>query len=140
VYDFEVFHRDAAAHSAEPLVTIQRRGNISLNTAAFEALGAPDAVELLYDPHKKVIGLRAADAKLPHAHLVRPATRRPLRGPFLISATAFVAYYNIDTSIGRRWIGFLSSDVLCIDTMTDGIPVRSNRAAAQSRLEADSTP
>ncbi len=48
----------------EPMFTLQSRGLISLNEAAFKALGEPVAVALLYDVNKGIIGLR----KVPRAY------------------------------------------------------------------------
>lgn len=120
-HHFETFRRDLVRQRGEPLVTIQRRGALSLNAAAYAALGSPAGLELLYDSGKRRIGLRAADPRLPHAHLVRASTTSPA-GPFIVSATAFLNYYDVDTSVALRWPAHLDDGVLCIDLRTDGMP------------------
>jgi hypothetical protein len=132
MHDFQTFHRSLARHRGEPLVTIQRRGAISLNAAAFAALGSPGGIELLYDVDKRIIGLRAADPRLPHAHIVRASTKSA-GGPFVISATAFLHYYDVDRSVAKRWVGFLEDDVLCIDLKTDGVPTGARGGAPRKR-------
>ncbi|MFC3297821.1 hypothetical protein ACFOD2_16695 [Clavibacter michiganensis subsp. insidiosus] len=41
-------------------MTIQKRGLMSINRAAYEAIGKPEGVELLWDPERKLIGFRPA--------------------------------------------------------------------------------
>ena len=47
--NFEVFERTNARASSDPTLTITVRGTLNLNQAAFEKLGKPEAVALLYD-------------------------------------------------------------------------------------------
>lgn len=123
--NFERFRRDVPAFASDPYITIQKRGVISLNRAAFGALGAPQAVELLYDRTARVVGLRAADPRADDAYQVRATAPG---GPFVISAIAFTKHYGIDTSAAHRWLGFVDNGVLCVDLTTPGTPVTSNRA------------
>ncbi len=48
-------------------VTLCRKGNIMIGAAAFDRFGRPDAVILMYDEEKKLIGLRPAHPKTPNA-------------------------------------------------------------------------
>lgn len=126
--NFESFSRRMLPLKVEPFVTIQKRGTISLNRSAFAALGAPDAVELLYDRQRGIVGLRAIDPRAENAYQVR-RTSSSASGPWVISAMAFTKFYDIDTSCSRRWVAFLDDGVLCADLSADGTQVSSNRAA-----------
>ena len=131
-HQFETFRRELVRQRAEPLITIQRRGAISLNASAYAALGAPAGIELLYDPDKRRIGLRAVDPRQPHSHLVRSSTRSPA-GPFVVSASAFLNFYDVDTSVALRWPAHLEDGVLCIDLRTDGMPAIARGRATNAR-------
>ena len=112
----------------EPAVTLQKRGTISLNHAAFTAIGSPDAVELLFDRHARIVGVRQVDAHSLNAHFVRPSTAAPT-GPYIISAMAFFNVYNIDLPESRRWPAYLEDGVLCIALNSESITVRRNKPA-----------
>jgi hypothetical protein len=124
---FEVFRKGAVTPSGDLLVTLQRRGSISLNRAAFLALGEPDAVELLFDSDAEVIGLRAIDSSAPHACYVRTPTGSE-SGPYLVTAIAFLRFYGIEVDRARRWQARLRDDILCVDLTEAGTEVSSNRA------------
>lgn len=126
--NFESFSKRMVPTKSMPAVTIQRRGALSLNRAAYSAIGSPHAVELLYDRSARVIGVRPIKADADNAYAVRPATRKS--GPFVVSAMAFSQFYDIDTSCTRRWPAYLEDGVLCVDLSLDnGDPVTSNRTA-----------
>jgi hypothetical protein len=61
-------------------------GAFHLNNAAYDALGRPDAVELMFDPPTAVIGMRAVDPARRNAFPVKPHTsgryKRVSAGPF----------------------------------------------------------
>jgi hypothetical protein len=124
--NFEVFKKRMIPLQKQPYVTIQKRGTMSFNASAHAALGSPEAVELLYDPDEKVVGVRAVDAAVEHAY--------PLRTPgnkersFVLSGTAFTKYYGIDTTVSRRRKAYLEEDVLCVDLKEEGTVVTSNRS------------
>jgi hypothetical protein len=120
---FETFKRQRAQPSTEPTVTIQRKGVISLNVASFEALGEPEAVELLFDPDERRIGMRKIDPSVPHAYTVRSLGHTT----WLVSGTAFTNYYAIETPVARRWSATMQDDILTIDLKTEGVEVTGNR-------------
>lgn len=125
--NFESFSRRMLPLKADPRVTIQKRGTISLNRSAFAALGSPDAVELLYDRERGIVGLRSIDPKADNAYQVRRSSPSA-SGPWVISAMAFTRFYDIDTSVSLRWPAYLDDDILCANITEDGTPVSSNRA------------
>jgi hypothetical protein len=110
--EFEVFRRRVSPVSQEPAVTVQRDGVLLLNDAAYTALGAPDAVELLYAGRERVIGLRPADTSTPDAYRVR----KPSAGPgALVSGRAFTNFFRIPTTMARRYRAVMRDDVLIIN-------------------------
>ncbi|MGI8761390.1 MAG: hypothetical protein ACR2LF_08895 [Jatrophihabitantaceae bacterium] len=125
--DFETFSRGLVPLKSQPQVTIQKRGAISLNKSAYVALDTPDAVELLYDRDKHIVGIRPVDARAGHAYPLRPSTRSA-SGPYVISAMAFTKFYDIDTSVTLRWFAYVEDGVLCVDLCHEATPVTSNRA------------
>jgi hypothetical protein len=127
VSHFEVFTKALVPLKREPTVTIQKNGAISLNKAAQVALGCPGAVELLYDESARTVGLRRVGADADHAYALRSSRGNGL-SPFVISAMAFLHFYDIDVAVSRRWSAYLYDDVLCIDLDGESVPVTSNRA------------
>ena len=116
---FETFHKDQTPLTKEPQVTVQKRGTITFNAAAYGLLGSPAAVELLYDPDERLLGLRAVSARAPHAMFVRSSSRTA-NGPWVVSAMAFVHHYGIDTTYSRRWVARLAGDTLIVPVGEDG--------------------
>jgi len=111
--EFEVFDKRVAISPSEPVVGIQKGGVFTLNRAAFELLGKPVAVELMFNRAKKVIGFRAAPKVLPHAYSVRPNSAG---STYQVSGSAFARYYGISTEKGRRWRAELVGKILTVDT------------------------
>lgn len=128
---FEVFKRQRAPVTTEAAVTIQKRGTMSFNAPAYEALGLPKAVELLYDREDRVMGLRKVDPSADHAYKIRPLGKG--NTTWLLSGTAFTAYYGIPTDVARRWTGEVNEDgVLVLDLKQPGTEVAANRNRERS--------
>lgn len=124
---FEVFKKSSAPIPTVPSVTIQKRGLMSLNRAAYELIDAPEAVELLWDADRQVIGMRATALQNPDAYPARPQNLKSSRGPILVAGSLFTRYIGLDTSSAKRWVPQLEGDILVIDLKVDGQPVSSNR-------------
>ncbi|WP_272027902.1 hypothetical protein [Kocuria rosea] len=107
-------------------MTIQKRGVISLNKAAHDLVDNAETVELLFDPDRRVMALRVIDDFSPHAYAVRSGSKRG-PGQVIVSATAFTAYYGIDTTATRRWKPFVEDGMLCVDLTTEGTVITGNR-------------
>jgi hypothetical protein len=143
---FEVFHKWSAPVTKTPTVTIQVRGMVSLSRPAYDMLGEPKAVELLFDRTERVMGLRAVDPSADDSYPVRPGKSRA-GSTFYVSATAFCKFYDIETLSARRYVATLLDDaILCVDLRQSPLEVSSNRAGT-GRLpgsgvssRADSTP
>lgn len=123
--EFEVFTRRATPLSKGPFVTIQRKGILSLNLDAFEALGKPEAVELVYDRSERVMGFRPVSPDVPHAYRPR---KQGASSSFLVAGQAFTRYYGIVTDTARRYPATMIDDVLAIDLKAEGIIATGPRA------------
>lgn len=136
---FELFTRSMVPLTHAPYVTIQKRGTISMNKAAHHALGDPEAVELLYDRDAAKMGFRAANPANEHAYAIRATGGRTEEsGTYVVSATAFCKYFDIDTLVSRRWSAVVEDDVLVLDMTKEGTVVTSNRnGRTKERAEAD---
>lgn len=127
---FEVFDKRQAPLAKAPAVTIQKRGLMSLNRAAFSLIGNPSTVELLYDRESDVVGIRPAADNVPHAYSVRLGKDT---GPVMVAGTAFCQFYRIDTTTSRRWTPTVADGVLCVDLRKQGVEIVGNRAARASK-------
>ncbi|MCC5781844.1 hypothetical protein CRM73_02585 [Kocuria sp. CCUG 69068] len=132
---FEVFDKRMTPLAKAPSVTIQKRGVISLNKAAHGLINSAMTVELLYDRDRQVMAVRATDDSSPHAYAVRSASKRG-PGQAVISATAFTAYYGIDTTATRRWKPFMEEDMLCVDLSEEGTVITGNRTKSTPPADA----
>lgn len=124
---FEVFDKRNASLRKAPSVTIQRRGIISVNRAAFQLMGSPECVELMYDRSNEVVGLRGSGSDVPHSYSVRAATRNASTGPVMVAGSAFTKFYDIDTSVSRRFAARMDDGVLCVD-LDRGTEIVGNRS------------
>jgi hypothetical protein len=93
-------------------VTIQSRGNLGLNVAAYEALGEPESVALLFNRAKRIIGLRAVDTHAPEAY---PVARQGNANSWTVSGRAFLKAYDIPVGEARRYRAEPAGDILTID-------------------------
>lgn len=134
---FEVYEKGTAPVSTTPTVTIQKRGLISLNRAAFELAGKPDGVELLWDPERKAIALRPTDLNNQNAYPVRAQGNNPDKGPWLIAGTLFTQYIKLDTTDAYRWTPTSEDNLLIIDVGKPGARAKSNRGRASEHRGAD---
>lgn len=130
---FEVFDKRLTPLAKAPVVTIQKRGVMSLNRAAHALIGEAATVELLYDRDEKVIGIRPVADDVPHGYPVRPQSTTKTTGPLLIAGTAFTQFYGIDTATTRRWTPTMQDNVLCIDLKKPGTAIVGNRSSKTLR-------
>lgn len=125
---FETFTRQRRTER-QPFVTIQKKGVISLNRAAFEALGSPEFVELLFDPDARLVALRRADSWVEHAYQVRAPVKN--HATWLISGAAFVNYYEIENTQSVRRAARLDGDLLIIDLNDPHVDPRTEPTTAE---------
>jgi len=126
---FETFTRQRRAER-QPFVTIQKKGVISLNRAAFEALGSPEFVELLFDPDVRLVALRRSDSSVDHAYQVRAPVEN--HATWLISGAAFVSYYEIENSRSVRRAARMDGDLLVIDLNDPHVDPRAEPTPADA--------
>lgn len=131
---FEVFDKRMAPLAKAPSVTIQKRGIFSINKAAHKLIGEPESVELLFDKDAQIIAMRRSNES--HAYVIRPQTAREA-GQVILSATAFTQYFDIDTSVSRRFKPYVQDEMLCIDLRGPATEVRGNRAKREASKEPE---
>ena len=73
-------------------VTLGPRGDIYMNVIAWQALGCPEAVELMFDQGRRVIGLKPVAAWQPNSFPVRH--KRQTNGK-IIHASPFFVHFAI---------------------------------------------
>ena len=109
---FEVFEKYHSRSVKELYVTIQRRGTLSLNRAAFRAIGSPEYAELLFNRSQRLIGIRPA--KTPSGRTV-PVRKQGQSESYLIAGLTFTKEYDIDSSVARRFVATMQGNMLIID-------------------------
>lgn len=124
---FEVYAKGSAPIATVPSLTIQKRGLISVNRAAFALLDQPEAVELMWDKDRQVIGLRSVPIDSTNAYPVRPQASNSTKGPLLIAGNLFTRYIGLDTTEAHRWVPRLEDGILIVDLNTPGAKVNANR-------------
>ena len=129
---FEVFDKKAATASKSPMVTIQKQGSFSLNRAAYKLIEEPEAVELLFDRAKQLIGFRPASPDSPRSYPVRPQGKSG--ATLMIAGQAFTKYYKLDTSVARRYSAKVTDGILVVDLKGESVDVTGPRSAMKSRL------
>ncbi|NKT46167.1 hypothetical protein GS908_01210 [Rhodococcus hoagii] len=77
-------------------------------------------MELLFDKENDVIALRPSTEA--HAYAFRPQSSRDT-GQVVMSATAFTQYFDIDTSVSRRFQPYEKDGMLCIDLRGPSVKV-----------------
>ena len=80
--------------AAGPRVTLGLKGVFYLNRRAFELVGEPKAVEMLFDGGQRLIGMRPSDPKKPNAFPIRLHSGGNYRR---INAAAFCRHFRIRT-------------------------------------------
>jgi hypothetical protein len=135
---FEVYQKGSAPVPTTPSVTIQKRGLLSINRAAYELIGKPEGVELLWDAENRIIALRPAPLSNQNAYPVRAQGTHADRGPWLIAGTLFTQFIGLDTTAARRWSPNVEDGLLLIDISKPGATASSPRGRAAQRTVADS--
>lgn len=134
---FTVYEKGSAPVPTTPSVTIQRRGMLSINRAAFEGLGKPEGVELLWDAERKAIAMRPAPLTNQNAYPVRPQGQNNAeRGPWLVAGTLFTQFIGLDTSEAFRWTPTFEDGMLIIDVSKPGSRATNPRRKAAKQDEA----
>ena len=114
---FEKFRRYKVTEGDIPIVSVSLRGIFSLNRLAYEALGKPEAVEVLYAPEERVIGFQPAPRNSPDSYAVRHHTKTAHQ----VEGRSFMKYYEIpEDRKGRRYRAEVVDDsILTVDLNQD---------------------
>ncbi len=107
-----------------PHLTIQKRGDISINNTAFEGLGRPTAVELLYDPDSLAVGMRSADPDSVTAVKLRPSKAR--QNANVLPGSSFVNRNGLADYAGKRYPARVVDGILVAD-LKDGVKTSGGR-------------
>lgn len=125
--NFEVFDQKRRQTAKTPLVSLQARGSFSFNEAAYDAMGRPKQVELLFDPNERIVGFRPTDGDVPHAY---PIHKQPNGRTFQTGGgKAFCQHYEIPTGQSRRFEGKMYDGILGIDLKNDPMKKGSKKAS-----------
>jgi hypothetical protein len=89
-------------------------GQIALTEAAYEELGRPAAVELLFDAERQRIGLRPASPENPNSYPVRQPKSLRMR---YVGVKKFANLHGIDLSRKRCFAVFTEDGILVIDLL-----------------------
>ena len=125
----EFSREDSRSRREDPMFTLQARGVLSLNNAAFLALGQPQAVALLYDADEDVIALRKVE-RLTRMPIQYASNRKP-------SLTLWACRGSRRTTesrhceLGASWLATMamaSGD----SRLQEGQPVGNRRGAQES--------
>lgn len=120
---FEVFERPSDPQQ-EPLLTVHPSGRLVLNRAAYELIGRPRTVDLLFRRQMlgKMIGVRAAQPVGPVQPLREPYRVDILRdgGSAAVEAADFFDAYNLRPAEARSWPATLEGQILAADLDTEG--------------------
>ncbi len=98
--NFQRYERQFGRRLPEPLVSLQRNGVLALNLAAYEALGRPEAIALLFDPDERIIGLQPTTPEDLHAFTVR---KNPRAQHYALAMKSFADHYGIALGETRRY-------------------------------------
>ncbi len=129
---FEEFTGRATPASSKLMrVALQKRGTISLNRAAYLALGEPEAIAMLYDHESRAVGMKPISKDIRHAYPIR---KQPNSKSYLIGAQAFCKYYDIQTGSNRAFAPLIEDGVLVFE-LDGGVDV-APRAPRNSKAKA----
>ncbi len=111
--DWELFTRRGAPRRKDvAAVSIQKQGGFNINRVAYERLGQPDAVELLYNRRQNRVGIRPAAPGVEHSYPIR---HQDNSGSFLFSALAFLHHNEIPHIVTRRFNATMEGSMLVVD-------------------------
>lgn len=131
---FELFDKRSVPKTKTPQVTVQKKGTLSINRPAYEGMGSPERVNLLFDRDSRLIGIRQATEES-HSYPLRKVGQG---NSYLVSGGLFVSYYDIPCEVARRYDAEVKDEMVVVDLKQQGEQVVSNRNKGKlKREEAD---
>jgi len=124
--NFEVFTKRGSSTPTEPTVTLHKSGSMAMSKPAFDALGCPAWIELLFDRDERVMGIRPAEPGTAHAYPIRHTEGNP--GQWLMSGLAFIKYYGLHDGTTRRYRATMDDGILCVDLKVEPEKTIGNRS------------
>lgn len=76
-----------------PRVTVQRRGNMGMNAAAYDALGSPRSVVFLIDRVRRAFAIRPAGNG--EAKSAYPVRKQQMANSYVIGARSFTSHLGL---------------------------------------------
>lgn len=112
---WEVFQgRPNGVDRSRPRVTLGPKGIFLLNGAAVEALGSPEAVELMFDKGRGMVGFRAVDRARQNAF---PLVKKKGMSHWTLRAAPFCVHYGLkaERTMLFNEVGVTREGVLALD-------------------------
>lgn len=128
---FEVFDKRHAPMRGAPSVTVQKRGIVSINAPAHKLIEGARVVDLLFDRDRQVMAIRPSEPS-PRTYELREPSKS---GQTLLSATAFMDAFGIDTLVSRRYEPFVEDGMLCINFAGPSTEIQGNRAGTSKTIK-----
>ncbi len=90
--DLQLFEGRRTRPGGTPTLGIQRRGNFSLNSAAYSLLGEPEALHLYFSPSANVIAAKPVAKDTPLSYPVR---KQQAARSWLVGARSFLNQHGV---------------------------------------------
>jgi len=134
---FETFtHKGGRAKYGFPVVTLQASGGMALNDLAYDLLGRPSHIVLLYDRKERLIGFQPGRAEQTYAFPIRNAGGAGEASSWALSTRSFYAYYELQPEATQRFKATKQDDIVVIDLKspitTLKVRARAQRAGART--------
>ncbi len=131
---WETFYGRSKPAGRQAQIRIQTKGVFTINKAAHDLLDHAEAVELLWDADRQMIGFRPISPEEPHAYPVRPTKKQGVTGStYIISAKAFFATFRIPIDTLRQFTPRKVDDVVAIDLQEKGIDAARTRTQGRGQ-------
>lgn len=112
-YEWEDFKdRNVRFDARIPRLTVQRKGNMGLNVAAYEALGSPARIMFRYDKVRRAFAIRPAR---PDEKGSYPVKKQQLANSYVLSAKSFTAYLGLNTDELKVYAPKVRDGMLIVD-------------------------
>ena len=129
---WETFKFHGSRGVAERRVSLNTRGVFTLNQIAFDEIGNPVAVEMLYDREARLIGLKPSTLEVEYAVKVRQQGKNK---SYLIGAKSFCQYYKLDVTDTIRFTDIdLEDGMLVLDlAKTELVEIRGGKKKGSTK-------
>jgi hypothetical protein len=131
--NFVEFSRQDSRRDDEPMFTLQTRGLVSMNQAAFKALGEPGSVALLYDTDEGIVALRKVARTYPNGYTVR---KQGTSNSYLVGAQGFTSFNKIPCDVSRRFVGHEYASHTWGFELAEGVEIK-NRSSRRAASDGD---